>query len=926
MNWSTRSSLVKKLSSLCLAAALTAASWASAPEPAAARVDKSFGAPIDLGAPIESVAIYNASFGKENGRDVMYTTTSGKPAMFHVVDLISKEVLGKYPLPGSDAVWTHLTMPDGTVYIGGSGGGGSLYAYSPAAKQVTTIGSIGESVAYGLSHDERGRVYFGTYPNAKVGRYDPATGVLEDLGTAAPGQSYVRDTAYLNGYLYAGIGIQGSLVKIDVETGVKETISLPTYDGAVQTADVYQLDAAGKYVVAGLGGGNRALLFYDTETQTWADRYFLDNKGIQLSQGLPGTNTAYFVQNNRLMEIDLSTLEATDTGVTYGTFLRNTAWIAVPNDPDLPGLSLATVTFGGAVAYLNLETKTAKSFTYPVSGNPIPIQTLEKGPDGKLYMSGYPGGRGAVYDPAANAMTMFPLGQAEGMGSLGNKLYLGVYSGAVLYELDVTQPLVEHVNPKLLYDIPEEDRPFAMVSGEEKLFVGTIPDYGVLGGALTVYDPRSGAEPTVYKNVVPNQSIVGLAVRGGKLYGSTTVHGGLGIDPTEPAAKLFVWDIAAGEKIAEFVPNIPGVTVQPRMIGALSFGPDGLLWGATDGTIFAVHPDTLEVVKSRNIYPTVANYGRWRPAYIRWGQDGLMYTTLAGKLTVIDPRDLDAVTLGTTPLMTLGDDGHIYYAEGTQLKKIEVGPGTGELPVLVDLPVPNGNFDEPLTADGSIPGWRSIFTITPNVSYGVSTERYASAPASLKLTDASINETVAMMSQSVPVVGGVEYAANLKLYLESGRTLAVLRFYDAAGKQIDETSLQIQTGHGAWQTLEMKKVAPPGAASAAVILFCSRSWMTTAYYDDVSLSYTVKVTPSGLLERIDEYAAAGELAHETAMQLRNAVSQALHHRDDGRMEQAAKHLQDAEKHLAGAKAGDASEAARAFLERAFAAFIEDWSL
>ena len=115
MNWSTRSSLVKKLSSLCLAAALTAASWASAPEPAAARVDKSFGAPIDLGAPIESVAIYNASFGKENGRDVMYTTTSGKPAMFHVVDLISKEVLGKYPLPGSDAVWTHLTMPDGTV-------------------------------------------------------------------------------------------------------------------------------------------------------------------------------------------------------------------------------------------------------------------------------------------------------------------------------------------------------------------------------------------------------------------------------------------------------------------------------------------------------------------------------------------------------------------------------------------------------------------------------------------------------------------------------------------------------------------------------------------------------------------------------------------------------------------------------------------
>jgi hypothetical protein len=49
-----------------------------------------------------------------------------------------------------------------------------------------------------------------------------------------------------------------------------------------------------------------------------------------------------------------------------------------------------------------------------------------------------------------------------------------------------------------------------------------------------------------------------------------------------------------------------------------------------------------------------------------------MYTTLAGKLTVIDPASLEYETLSSTELMTLGDDGAIYYSKGASLMKIEV--------------------------------------------------------------------------------------------------------------------------------------------------------------------------------------------------------------------------------------------------------------
>nr|WP_304219527.1 hypothetical protein [Fredinandcohnia onubensis] len=632
--------------------------------PVHAEVEKRFKDPINLGSTIQSIAIYDSTYGTENGRDMMYTTASGDPAIFQVIDLESQEVVRTYPLEGTSAVWTHITVPNGNVYIGGNG---YLYEYSPVTQEVKNVGSIGETVVYGLSYDDKGRVYFGSYPNAKAGRYDPNTGEMKDYGSVAPGQSYSRSTAYHNGYLYVGIGVDNRIVKLNVESGEYESIAVP--DHVVPGSSVWQLDAAGKYIIAGVGGGSNTLLFYDTETGQWSDKYYTNNKGLRLIQGLPGSNKVYFLQGSRLKELDLDTLEAVDTGVVFGTFLRNTTWVEVENDPDLPGQSLVTVQFGGQVSYFNLQTKKVKTIQYPIVGNPIPIQTLEKGPEGNLYLSGYPGGKGAVYNPETNEYKNFTLGQAEGMVPLGNKMYFGVYPGATIFEMDPSNPAL---SAKQIYDIPNQDRPFIMSAVNDQLYIGTIPDYGHLGGSLTVLDPTGAKDPVVYENVVYNQAIAGLEEVNGKLYGSTTVAGGLGIDPTEPAAKIFVWDIEKGEKITEFVPEIPGVTVQPKLISGMSLGPDGLLWSAGGGTIFAMDPESLEIVKSKNVYPEVKDYGRWRPIHIRWSEDGLMYTTLAGNLTVIDPETLESKKLAETELMTIGDDGNIYYADKANLMKVEV--------------------------------------------------------------------------------------------------------------------------------------------------------------------------------------------------------------------------------------------------------------
>lgn len=805
----------------------------------AAAVNRIFGQPEDLGSPINSVAIYDGAYGKEDGRDVLYTTSSGSPARFQVVDLVSRQVLRAFTLPGTDSSWTHLTAPDGTVYIGGNG---KLYRYLPATKQVEELGGVpGETVLYSLSIDEQGRIYAGTYPNGKVVSFNPATRQFTDYGVMAEGQKYVRSTAYHNGYLYAGIGATGSIVRLNVATGEKQPVPLPNIPVVTDsTGFVFQMEVAGHYLVAGLYNASSVLLFYDLDTNQWSSSYHLNNKGIHLAYGQPGSNKVYFVQNSHLMEVDLTSLAATDTGVTIGTVLRGTAWVSIPGDPELPGLSLATVTFGGGVTYMNLETKITKSIEYPVQGNPIPIQALEKGPDGKLYMSGYPGGKGARFNPSTGSTESFALGQAEGMGSFGNKLYFGIYPGAHIQELDPAQPFAANTNPKEIFSIPEQDRPFVITSAENKLWIGTIPEYGHLGGSLTMYDPVNGGAPTVYPNVVNNQSIVGIAVRNGKLYGSTSIHGGLGIDPVETEAKIFTWDIATGTKVKEVTPVIPGAA-KPTMISGLTFGPDGLLWGAADGTIFAMNPDTLEVVKSKTVYAGVSNYGRWRPVYIRLGQDGLLYTTLYSKLTVIDPDTLTSFELADTTLMTLGDDGNIYYSYGTSLMKIAVKDGITPIPIEKNLPLANPGFEE-TGSSGSIPGWPSLFAVTPNVSFERSAEQRLSGAYSLKLTDRSTTETVAVGSNPLAVTPGVEYKARVNVFLKEGRTLAVLNFYNSQGKEVGNKSVQITSGAGKWQSFELKMAAPAGASTARVVLFCSQLWMTTAYYDDVSLTALVQDT------------------------------------------------------------------------------------
>ncbi|MFD0957811.1 FIMAH domain-containing protein [Paenibacillus chungangensis] len=248
--------------------------------------------------------------------------------------------------------------------------------------------------------------------------------------------------------------------------------------------------------------------------------------------------------------------------------------------------------------------------------------------------------------------------------------------------------------------------------------------------------------------------------------------------------------------------------------------------------------------------------------------------------------------------MALGDDGNIYYGmDSTKLAMIEVSDGVTIPDVEVAIPLPNHDFEQFVSAT-DIPGWSTLYQ--SNADAGVSTERSSSGQYSLKIEDSSQTGTVAVGSDAFPVQPGLDYTLTADVFLQEGRTLLYIGYYDEDGKELAKSSTQVASGAGAWQSVTIKGTAPESAHTARVVAFCSQYWMTTAYYDNIRMSYTLsadQVNAVFLQDRINEYAASDQLLHPLTKKLANALKAAVHHQMKGHDEQAQHHLRQLLKHL-----------------------------
>lgn len=623
-----------------------------------------------LGTPHYSVAIMGATYGEDaSGKDYIFAVANGKPAVLNIIEVATGERVHSVPLEGASFAWGVDTDNNGNVYIAGSD---KLYRYSIETQELENLGRplASENYLWRITVDEQGRVFGGTYPNGKVYMYDPETGEFTDYGTIVEGQQYVRSIDTVHGKVYAGIGTgQAHLIEIDIETGEKREIQLPEEYQNEKT--VYDLDISRNHLFTRVTN-SATLLVYDLKSEQWVDK-IPNVKGLDVSKPGPG-KTVYFIQNGDLKQYDLKDYSIHETPLKDMWSARDFDWVEL-EEPGFTGLSLVSIRYDGTYWIYNPKSGQYKYIKGQIKGEPINIQSITLGPDGNIYTSAYMTGGLTRYNPTDHTFKAFSgNGQTEGMISTDNYLYLGVYPGANIFQYDPTKPFEidplhqdEGINPNHLFSLKSQgqDRPFAFAKGDGNVFVGTVPDYGKLGGSLSVLN-ESTLEHETFFDIVENQSIVSLAYKDGLVYGGTSVWGGLGTPPTESDGKLFIWNTESQSKTFETVP-VPG----DRSVTAVAFDGEGYLWGITINTIFKFDPETKTVVDSKELFPfDWSSIGHsWRSAHMQFDPtDGHFYGRTQQGIFKLNPETWEYEVLEPNAvLFAMDDNGDIYFARGEDL-------------------------------------------------------------------------------------------------------------------------------------------------------------------------------------------------------------------------------------------------------------------
>ncbi|GGD82545.1 hypothetical protein [Paenibacillus nasutitermitis] len=634
---------------------------------------------MNVGTQITSSSIHSATFGKDgSNNDTIYAVVDGATGIDARLASINVDTLSTstYALSGAAGGWAVTKATDGKIYAG-TYNNGKLFQYTPGASSVVDLGQAGgQPFLWSLAPGPSGSVFIGSFPNSKLMKYTPESGFTQ-LGSSplVGSEQYVRSVAYdpTNNIVYAGVGSHAHLIKYNVSTGVSTSV-LPASYSSEQF--VYNLDIEGGKLFARVLPSYKTIVF-DITGGVVTKEAEIDKVTSSLVSEVSG-GLVYFVKDNVLHTYNIASKTYTSLGVSFLN-AQDFKLIQLADQTNYPGYTLVGIANNLGkiqVAKYNIQNGTVtNAYVSGVSATPTILQNLVKGPDNKIYTGGFlTGGTGIYTSMRSDEITIERgVGQSESMAFLNGKLYTGVYPEAFIYEYDPANPWSIGSNPVKLFDLKadKQDRPGTMVSAEGKLFIGSVPSYGELGGALTIYDPSTGTY-TVNRNIVYHQSIIALAYKSGYIYGGTSISGGLGVAPSETSAKLLKYNISTGTSTAINLP-VSGLAA----ITAVTVGPDNNIWMMAEGYLFIYNPTTGTFVYNSNIFPTVtygptASSGIVLDASLVNGKDGYVYGVIKGTYFFkIHPTTKAVTTIESTAnskVRLIEDEfRNLYYISGTDI-------------------------------------------------------------------------------------------------------------------------------------------------------------------------------------------------------------------------------------------------------------------
>lgn len=517
----------------------------------------------------------------------------------------------------------------GRLYIGAAYSG-HLFYFDLEKDALVDAGLIHEGSTFpcGLDEDASGRIWIGSYGDADLTSYDPKTGAFKGYGRMDDVDMYNKPLVNADGLICNTISTtRPHVVVLDPKTGQKETVG-PV---AVKGKDKFEVRKGPDkkvYIESSLGnfrieGFNAVPVDQVPERQKPAPQY--------------GIESASFVDG-----------------------------------PDLLFRKLEVKKIDGA----------ARVFDLNWEGAGTEIFLLHQGPDSLLYGSSILPEHLFRYNPASAEMKDFgrctlSTGEAYSMANLGGQLYILSYTGAHISVYDPAKPYdfreTGESNPRDLGRIDDISyRPRSSLAGPlGRVWVASVPDYGMWGGPLSTYNPKTDTKKAYYR-IAGDASCYTLAElpKLGLIAVGTTTQAGTGAQPKVDQATLFLWDYQTEKKTWE------GPFEHPvAAFNALATGPDGRLWGTVQtgdtGELFVFDPVVKKFTGRLALPP-----GRPLDLGLQFGPDGKLYGFTKTCLYSVNSKTMKLETVFapekgiSVPGPVIGQN--IYFADNHLLQTVRL--------------------------------------------------------------------------------------------------------------------------------------------------------------------------------------------------------------------------------------------------------------
>lgn len=629
------------------------------------------------------VNVRSVTFGElPDGRSVIYATSNGATATFNVIDAFTGERIFAAELERAELGGFITVCPDGiVVFTARSPLAGGLFTFDPHTFGITlhAEGLEGQSVLYDGKVGDDGNVYFGTYPSARVMSFNPTTGDIRDYGTQTEDAEYVFGLGIIDGQIWAGTGPVPHLFRIDPVSGDRVEMQPPAHvmEGTDWFISIEQRD---DLVFVRLSPrGTYDLAIYDTRGGNWLDDIVPGTFATPPTEVGRG-NRLYFLQGEDVLGYQLPSRRLESIGFENSPLKEELAGavgtygVALLDHPDFPADTIAGLNTDGLLWHYSPVTGRYSTTQADLLGSPLGAHSMGVGGDGTVYMGAYlsSGVMSRIDQGTEEIQALNGPKQSDAILAYGDQIAVSSYPGAIVH---IGDP--DHWDWLRFEQILElgrgapnyQDRIFAMAEHEGSILAGSVPDYGQLGGALTVVDPATG-DYEMHRDLVPEQSIVSLAAAGDLAFGGTSIHGGLSSEPSRSTAELFTWDLEAGHLIAS-EPIIDGAQV----ICELRVTPDGALWGlASEGTVFKYDVDQGAVAGTIATGKKTGNEWGRRTSLFHRTSDGFLYAAAGGALLRLDPVDMTSEVLVDSDVRFAALDGNdrIYVAGEVMVRRVEV--------------------------------------------------------------------------------------------------------------------------------------------------------------------------------------------------------------------------------------------------------------